>query len=52
MTGQKAMDMKMQAVPGGLKVAKGESVTLKPGSYHVILTLQAAESLGIRPLLT
>ena len=36
-TGQKAMGMKMQAVPGGLKVAKGESVTLKPGSYHVML---------------
>ena len=31
------MGMKMQAVPGGLKVAKGESVTLKPGSYHVML---------------
>ncbi|HFC8536539.1 TPA: copper chaperone PCu(A)C [Neisseria bacilliformis] len=36
-TGQKAMGMKMQPVPGGLKVAKGEIVSLKPGSYHVML---------------
>ncbi len=36
-TGQKAMGMKMQAIPGGLKVAKGQTVTLKPGSYHVML---------------
>ncbi|MDO4879534.1 MAG: copper chaperone PCu(A)C [Neisseria sp.] len=36
-TGQKAMGMKMQAVPGGLKVAKGQTVNLKPGSYHVML---------------
>jgi hypothetical protein len=36
-TGQKAMGMRMQEVKGGIKIAKGEIASLKPGGYHVML---------------
>jgi periplasmic copper chaperone A len=29
--------MKMRPVEGGLRIAPGETVTLKPGSYHIML---------------
>jgi copper(I)-binding protein len=30
--------MKMRPVEGGLEIKPGETVTLKPGGYHVMLT--------------
>jgi periplasmic copper chaperone A len=43
--------MKMRPVQGGLEVKPGETVTLKPGGFHVMLVglkqpLQAGQSLG------
>ena len=29
--------MKMREIPGGLEIAKGRTMSLKPGGYHVML---------------